>query len=546
MAEPLVVVGAGMGGLAAAITAARGGRAVTVVEKADRLGGALAYSGGQVWVGANHVQEREGMDDDVTRVMTYVRAIAESDPELLDDEVAETWVRVAPEAARMFEDAGVIRWEIIPDYPDYYFPEAPGSAPRGRYLTGAPFDAARLGSWQDRLLPGPHFPSGVTYGEMFAWGGQSSKTVWDWDLLARRRDEGVMTFGHGIAAAFVVGAVAAGVDLRTDHEVVELLTDDAGVHGVRCRTPDGTVDLRGTVVLASGSYDWDEDAVARFSGLPWDETGSVAPGSVAGDGLRLATDVGAALRVLPPRLAPHLPGYRLAAPQWPGDTGYRHCMEHCLPHTFVVNRAGERFCDDSFHRALIGNAVGADGQPTGNVPMFMIWDEDHHAKYGLGKVMPGDDYPEGLVVSAPTLRELGERLGIDGEALEATAARFNDHALRGEDPDFGRGTNLSVQKFRGDANHAPNPNLGPVARPPFHGLHLRLLGTGISASGLDTDAFARVRDSAGRPIPGLYATGACAAPSATGSGYNSGYSLSRAMTFGYVAARHAARGSAAG
>jgi 3-oxosteroid 1-dehydrogenase len=375
---------------------------------------------------------------------------------------------------------------------------------------------------------------------MFGFGGLSSKTAWDWDLVTSRRAQGVLTFGQGVTAAFLAGAVAAGVDVRMEHAAVALLADERGVSGVRCRRPDGDVELRGRVILATGSYDWDEQAVARFSGLPWVETGSVAPGTLTGDGLSLATEVGAAMTVLPPRLAPHLPGYLLPTPQWDGDTRYRHCMEHCLPHTFIVNRDGERFCDDSFHRSLVAAAIGADGQPSRNVPMFMIWDEDHHAKYGLGAVMPGEPYPEGLVRSAGTLEILAELLGVDGEGLTRTAERFNDGAVRGEDPQFERGRNRSVQLFRGDGNHRPNPNLGPVARPPFHGMHLRLLGTGISASGLTTDACARVLSEDGTAVPGLYAVGACAAPVATGSGYNSGYSLSRAMTFGHVAGRHVA------
>ena len=64
---PVIVVGAGLSGLAAAIGVAVRGRRAVVFEAADLVGGAAAYSGGQVWIGANHVAARDGIDDDLER-----------------------------------------------------------------------------------------------------------------------------------------------------------------------------------------------------------------------------------------------------------------------------------------------------------------------------------------------------------------------------------------------------------------------------------------------------------------------------------------------
>jgi hypothetical protein len=59
-------------------------------------------------------------------------------------------------------------------------------------------------------------------------------------------------------------------------------------------------------------------------------------------------------------------------------------------------------------------------------------------------------------------------------------------------------------------------------------------------AGLKTDASARVVDSAGAPIPGPYATGTDMA-GVTGGHYPAGgINLGPAMTFGYIAGRHAA------
>jgi 3-oxosteroid 1-dehydrogenase len=129
--KDVVVVGAGLAGLATAIAAADRGHRVTVLEKGDQVGGAAAFSGGQVWVAANHVARAQGIEDNLADAERYVRALGAAHPELVDDEALRRRLRAAPRAAQWFEAAGAVRWEVIPDYPDYY-QEAPGSRRTGR------------------------------------------------------------------------------------------------------------------------------------------------------------------------------------------------------------------------------------------------------------------------------------------------------------------------------------------------------------------------------------------------------------------------------
>src|SRR5581483_3845516 len=145
-------------------------------------------------------------------------------------------------------------------------------------------------------------------------------------------------------------------------------------------------------------------------------------------------------------------------PTLPDDPGYRNCFEHCLPHAIVVDTTGRRFCDDSFYRAIAASVLDDSGE---HRPFFMVWDEQHHRRYGLGAAKPGEPYPA-QVVSAPSLRELGAALGVDGAQLQATVAAFNGPAREGRDPSFGRGTNRSVLRFRGDPTQRPNAVLGPL------------------------------------------------------------------------------------
>ena len=99
-----------------------------------------------------------------------------------------------------------------------------------------------------------------------------------------------------------------------------------------------------------------------------------------------------------------------------------------------------------------------------------------------------------------------------------------------------------INRFSGDPAHAPNPVLGPITEPPFFGMRLLLLGTGIGCSGVRADAHGRVLDDAGAVIRGLYAIGSCAANTTFGSGYNSGMALSRGLTLAYSFVEDSAAG----
>lgn len=546
LAADVVIVGSGIGGITAALAADALGLRPLVLEKSAFIGGASAASGGQVWVGANHVMERLGLEDSVEDTLRYVTELTGVDETIFEPAVARQWVESARAVARWLEERGDVTWEIIPGYHDYYWPKVPGSREQGRYLTGALFPAGRLGPARSRLIPAPSWPVGVTYGEMFDWGGQVSRTSWDWELVRQRQADDMTTFGQGIMASLIASALAREIEIREGHEAVELLREGDGVVGVRCATAGGPVDVHGPVILATGSHDW-WDETERYTRIPRADAGSVAPPALTGDAMALGAPLGVDTLSVPSWAAPVVPGYQLPTPQFEGDTGFRMCWEQSMPHSILVNARGERFCDDAFHPAVARALLTPDAHGAlPNLPFFLIWDEDHHRRYGLGPALPGDPYPDGLVTSAPTLAALAEALGIDAAGLEAAAARYNTGAAEGRDPDFGRGANPATARFRGDISHPLNPNVAPVATPPFHGMRMKLVSTGITAAGLRTGLHGRAQRPDGSDVPGLHAVGECSARTAGGAGYNSGYSLSRAMTFGWLAAHDVAaqRGSA--
>lgn len=546
MAETLVVVGAGLSGIATALGAAMHGLSVVVLESSDMVGGASAFSGGQVWVGDNHVARREGITTDTLDLAEqYVRHIAHDHPEYLDQAAMLRWLQVSPVAVRHWEDVGAIRWTTIPGLADYHN-EAPGAQLAGRYLTNEVIDGKVLGAWRSKMRVSPYFPVGTTYADMFLKGRRltrlddevssgESAAVQGFGMPenpdnktrppAEKGDP--LTFGPGVFGSFLAKALQYNnIDIRLQHPVTELLRDaDGRVHGVRAQGPQGPVVFEGTVVLATSTYDWDPELVQELVGLGPGDFGSVAPRSVKGDGIRLVRAIGGAVVRLPATCIPMLPG-------WKTDTGvgYAYGPDYAMPHAIIVDKTGKRYCDDSYWVDIVARTMDPADM---HLPFYMIFDAQHHRKYGLGATPPGGPYPEGMVTSAATLQELGTRLGIDGAQLEKTALRFNQYAVQGTDPDFGRGTRDYIRRFAGDPSHQPNSVLGPVDTAPFFGFRLRFVGTGIGSSGIHIDGDGHVLDTLGQPIPGVYAVGSCAAYTTMGTGYNSGFALGRGLTLAY-------------
>ena len=135
---------------------------------------------------------------------------------------------------------------------------------------------------------------------------------------------------------------------------------------------------------------------------------------------------------------------------------------------------------------------------------------------------------------------LAAALDLDAEALRATVLRHNAFAERGVDEDFGKGGD-AYQRNLGDPGHGPNPCLGPIERPPFYALRVYPGDIGASV-GLVTDEHARVLRADDRPVAGLYACGNDMDSLMAGVYPAPGITLGPALTFGHLAAGHAAEG----
>jgi 3-oxosteroid 1-dehydrogenase len=535
-----VSLGSGLGGVCSAIAACDAGGEAVILDKSPRLGGLSGFGGGEVFVPNNHKMRELGLEDSDAAGRAYLSFIAAGfqDPVLFDKLLA-----TCKEAVEYFGREAGVPWIAVEGLPDYYYPKAKGSCPSGRYLTVELFEGATLGEWQHKTYPmTPHVPPGALHREMYAWGGLAKVAHWDYELIGRRIAEDKRSFGPGLMGWLVKAAVVDRKIPAFVHTAArELVTDESGaVVGVRAEREGRDFFLRARrgVVIAVGGYDHDRELARQFECMP--DWNSAAPPYLHGDNIVMGTEVGAALAAVPPTNLALFYGYHIPGEETDGSPLYRASWECGVPHAIWVNRKGERFCDESTYKDYQPRLRQWDGQTQSmpNIPPFLIFDQNYRDRYPLGSFMPGQELPGELVEEADTPRELAAKLGIDPEGLERTLVHFNENARRGEDPDFQRGSFAWSARLVGDFDY-PNPNLGPLDKPPFYGVRLVPVSVGINSHGLKTNEHAQVVHVRGHAIRGLYAVGNSAALRDLGAGYQSGVSNMRAITWGYIAGRHA-------
>ncbi|QIG44958.1 FAD-binding protein [Nocardioides anomalus] len=297
--------------------------------------------------------------------------------------------------------------------------------------------------------------------------------------------------------------VEAGVEVRYETGVTHLVADDTGaVVGVEWRSFERTgAVLAPAVVLAAGGFVMNPDMVATHTPALGSKLFTLGSTYDDGLGIRLGASVGGALE--------HMDEPFITAPFYPPSV---------LVTGLVVNRDGERFvAEDSYHARTSYHVMQQPDQVA-----WLIVDSAHMEEQRMS-LCP-------LVDGWETVEEMEEGLGIATGALAKTLDRYNEHAARGEDPDF----------------HKHPDWLAPQDQGPWGAYDLSLgkaLYAGFTLGGLRVSVDGEVRRADGSLVPGLYAAGACASNLAQdGAGYCSGTQLGEGSFFGRRAGRRAALG----
>ncbi|MCS7269027.1 MAG: FAD-dependent oxidoreductase [Geminicoccaceae bacterium] len=551
----VVVLGSGAAGLTAALAAALAGARAVVIEHAERFGGTSARSSGTLWIPGNHHLGREA-ERDRARARRYLEALVEGrgEPALL-----EAFLRHGPRMLADLERRAGLAVRPFPLAPDYR-QELPGAALRGRALEPAPFDGRALGALFARLEP--------PLPELLLAGGTMVTRAEAQRLLRAPRDLADAAFavrlfartacdrlhgwprgtrlvmGNALVARLARAFLARGGTLRLGTVPVRLLREGERVVAVEVREREGATRLlraRRAVILAGGGFPASAACRERFLPRP------VAPGTPAVDGadgstIALARALGAALAPVSEDHALWFPSSLV--PREGGGSGvFPHIvLDRPKPGMIAVDSCGRRFVDEacSYHEFV--RAMYRRHREVPAIPAHLVCDARALWSYGLGAVRPRALFVDrwvrrGYLARATTLDELARAIGVDPRGLAETVARVNRFAESGVDPDFGKGAS-AYDRAHGDPEHRPNPCLGPLREPPFYAV--ALWPTPLATSlGLRIDARARVLDAGGRPIPGLYACGADAQHLFAGEYPGPGAQLGPAMTFAWLAARHA-------
>ena len=534
----VVVLGTGAAGLTAAIAAHEAGATVAVFEKADKVGGTTAWSGGQVWIPNNAHMADVGVSDSREQALTYIMSLSRG---LLEERLVEAYVDAGPAMIELLEAKTPVQFYAVPGMPDYH-PEFPGGSPGGGRTLECPiYPFDDLGEWADRVTPSPYFADPhITMSETPL--GKAVPEPPSPEEHERRRIHNERGCGQALAGRLLRACLDRGIEPRTSCAGTALLQDaDGAVTGVAVDTPDGRIEVRASkgVVLASGGFEWNADLVRSFLRGPM--THPVSMETSTGDGLLMAMRVGAMITNM--REAWWIPVGDVPV----DDNPLGRILvngQRTLPHSIMVNRRGRRFTNEAANYNAFGAAFHVEDVSKfeyANLPCWLVFDGQYVDAYGFRVTAgAGAGGVPAWVPRGETPAELASAVGADGEELERTVARWNANCADGHDPDFGRGDS-AFDCWWGDPHRKGrrDATLGTLEQPPYYAyeIHSGALGT---KGGPRVDPDARVLDLDASPIPGLYAAG-----NVMGSPFGMTYggpggTLGPAMVFGYLAGRHAA------
>jgi 3-oxosteroid 1-dehydrogenase len=547
----LLIAGSGGGGMVAALAALDSGLEPLIVEKQALIGGSTGMSGGMVWLPNNPLMRRDGIPDSHEDGLAY-----------LADVVGDIGAPSSPARREVFLTAGSemitfllrngVRLVRCPGWSDYY-PNHKGGNAAGRGVEGIPFDAAELGSWSDKVQPSmaKNFGFVVLTNELRAvqYFNRAPRAfavamrvfARSWAARIRRRE--ILTNGASLIAQMLKALIALGdgkPPLWTNAAMEDLIVEDGRVVGARVKRDGSTlfIEARKGVLLAAGGFGHNADMRRRYSAdQPNEGKWSIANPGDTGEVLQTAMRLGAKTDLLDE--AWWLPSVFIADG---GDAAKALGSGRQRPGAIYVDSTGRRFCNESNSYVEVGKAMYANKA----VPCWMVFDEGYVNRYVSGanplkkRRIPEELIERGAVVRGNTVADLARQIDVPSDKLEQTIARFNEFAVKGLDPDFGRGQS-AYNDCLGDPGYRPNAAVGPLERAPYYATRVLPADVG-TCGGVITNEHAQVLDERDQVIDGLYATGNTTATVMGRTYPGAGASIASTMVFGYVAARHAAGG----
>lgn len=305
-----------------------------------------------------------------------------------------------------------------------------------------------------------------------------------------------------------------------------LIQDDAdaviGIRAVGCHNK--RIDFMGrAIVLACGGFEGNPEMLQRYMGASAVNTRPVARGGYynKGEGIQMALDIGAAP-------AGDYGGYH-ANPIDP-RSGRPEAKVLIFPFGVLVNKKGQRFTDEgpgADHRIYDGVCHEIQDQPEGQA--FLILDD---------RINDIDQYTRSIFTDQPPVEaqsfdEIAEKFGLPANSLKMAMAEYNASCRDGK---------FEPTHEDGLATEGVTPSKSnwarPVDQPPF--ICYPLISAPIlTFGGVKVNTKAQVVNTDGEIIPGLYAAGEVVG--LYYRQYAAATSVLRGMVFGRIAGNDAAR-----
>lgn len=319
--------------------------------------------------------------------------------------------------------------------------------------------------------------------------------------------------GTGLVKPLYDAAIKQGAKIVTGMKAEKLIVKDGKVVGVSATDTLGNeYNFMSTygVILATGGYSQNKELRQKSSPVLTPDMVSTNQPGATGDGIIMATKIGAATTGMN-----YVQVYPLATPGTGALQGRARKMSG-LDDVIDVNAQGLRFVKEDARRDEFVAAIKK--QPGG-----MCWDINDSSI-----VQPVNSFAEnvetlvklGRIYKADTLADLAKQLGMPPANLEKTVAEFNAMVDAKEDTQFGR------KLFDRKIEKAPF-----YATPRAPSIHHTMGGLLINPK-------AQVLDINGRVIPGLYAAGEVTG-GIHGSNRLGGNATADVLTFGRIAAKTA-------
>ena len=299
--------------------------------------------------------------------------------------------------------------------------------------------------------------------------------------------------GEALVEALAARAESLAVGFHYETSAQELVRgDDGDIAGVRAKTRGQPArKLLGKVVLACGGFEGNTEMLTRYIGPRSVYLRPICRGGYynRGDGIRMGLDAGAAT-------CGEFGSYH-AEPVDP-RSGISEPALFIFPYGILVNNSGRRFTDeapgtvDAYYERVTRRIYEQDGGTA-----WVILDARHLAipNYRLG--IRTDQPP----ITADSVTELAGKLDLREAALTETIAQYNRCCVPGNYKP------LELDGLATQGLEPPKSNWAlTIDQAPFHAYPIMSANV-FTFGGLKTDSLGRVVDNDGDPIANLYAAG---------------------------------------